>query len=196
MKKLILAISLILLSVSSFSRDMYTQEQVIQKLISTSKSIESFSCDFTQVREVAILSEPAVSKGLFQYRKDGRILWRYLTPEAYQLAFSKNEMLMTRNGKTEGISLSENPFMGHLRELLLGLMSGQQFEQNSQFKVSVLSFEPDIVLQMVPLQRQMKKIIREMEISFTSKDCLVSKVVIRNNDNSTTTISFSNRKLN
>lgn len=196
MKKLILVISFVLLSVISYSQERLTQEQVIQKLISTSKSIDSFSSDFTQVREVAILSEPAISKGLFQYRKDGRILWRYLSPTAYQVAFSKEEMLITRDGKSDSISFSENPYMGHLRELLLGLMSGQQFEQNSQLKVSVVSYDPDIVVNMVPLQRQLKKFIKEIEISFTAKDYLVSKVVLRNTDDSTTTINFSNRKLN
>lgn len=196
MKKLILVISFVLLSVISYSQERLTQEQVIQKLISTSKSIDSFSSDFTQVREVAILSEPAISKGLFQYRKDGRILWRYLSPAAYQVAFSKEEMLITRDGKSDSISFSENPYMGHLRELLLGLMSGQQFEQNSQLKVSVVSYDPDIVVNMVPLQRQLKKFIKEIEISFTAKDYLVSKVVLRNTDDSTTTINFSNRKLN
>lgn len=196
MKKLISVITFVLLSVFSFSQERLAQEQVIQKLISTSKSIESFSSDFTQVRDVAILSEPAISKGLFQYRKDGRILWRYLSPTAYQVAFAKDEMLITRDGKTDSINFSENPYMGQLRELLLGLMSGQQFEPNSQLKVSVVSYAPDIVVSMVPLQRQLKKFIKEIEISFTSKDYLVSKVTLRNTDDSTTTIIFSNRKLN
>lgn len=196
MKRFIPIIAAILLPFSAHAQDAQRQDETIKRIVEASAALESFSCDFEQVREIAILSEADVSKGQMQYRKDGRILWRYTSPEAYQIAFTKDAVVITRDGQTQNMSLADNPYLGGLRELLLGIMSGGQFAGDGQFEVSVVQYEPEIVVSMTPVRRQLRRLFKDVSISFSSKDFLVSRVILTDADGGSTRISFSNQKTN
>ena len=170
-------------------------QELLRKIAETSSAMTSFSADFKQVREVALLDAPAVSTGQMQYRNDGRILWRYITPSAYQIAFTPTEVRINKGGESQVMGLNDNPFFGQLRTLLLGIMSGEQLTGDGRFQISIAQTNPEIVVRMIPVQRQIKRMFSEMLISFSPENYVVSTVVMKETDGSSTTIIFSSVKV-
>ncbi|MGM9749347.1 MAG: outer membrane lipoprotein carrier protein LolA [Candidatus Cryptobacteroides sp.] len=171
------------------------EQELLRKIAETSSAMTSFSADFKQVREVSLLDEPAVSTGQMQYRNDGRILWRYITPSAYQIAFTPTEVRINKGTDSQVMGLDDNPFFGQLRTLLLGIMTGEQLTGDGKFQISIVRINPEIVVRMVPLQRQIKRMFSEMLISFSPENYVVSNVVMKETDGSSTTIIFSSVKV-
>ena len=188
--------ALILAPILSPAQNPSQQDEAIKRIIETSAAIESFSCDFRQVREVAILSEPDVSEGMMQYKRNGTIVWRYTSPSPYQVAFTRDAVVITRDGQVQNLSLSDNPYLGNLRELLLGIMGGGQFAPDGQFQLTVTQYEPETVVSMIPLRRQLKRLFSEIVMSFSAKTGLVSGVHLKEADGSSTKITFSNQTTN
>lgn len=171
-----------------------SDKELLELIAGKSASLSSFSADFIQEREVTILTDKQISRGHIQYRNDGRILWRYDSPSSYQMAFTTEDIRITRDGKTEVTSLSENPLMAQLRKLLLGVMSGEKITETDGFDVTVQRGAKEIVMSLVPKQRQLRKLFSSMEMRFTTADLLVSGIVMNEPDGSSTSITFTNRK--
>lgn len=69
-----------------------TLESVIRKVAEQQKKTRTIQADFTQEREVALLSRPEVSKGTFVYSKPNNVLWKYETPKPVTMLISKGVM--------------------------------------------------------------------------------------------------------
>ena len=173
-----------------------TDKDIIAALMKKAGEMKEFSAKFRQVRKVALLTDEVVSTGEMQYRNDGRIMWRYTSPKKQQIAFSAKDIRITEGTQTRIMALDENPYLGQLKDLLMGLMSGKQLDADGRFAVKVVKNDAkSITLSMTPVQRQLKKFISEVVITFTAPDSTVSEVVMKEPDGSSTTITFTDRKV-
>lgn len=173
-----------------------SDSDIIAALMKRAGEMKEFSAKFRQVRKVALLTDEVVSTGEMQYRNDGRIMWRYTSPKKQQIAFSAKDIRITEGTQTRIMALDENPYLGQLKDLLMGLMSGKQLDADGRFTVKVVKNDAkSITLSMTPVQRQLKKFISEVIITFTAPDSTVSEVVMKEPDGSSTTITFTDRKV-
>ena len=173
-----------------------TDKDIIAALMKKAGEMKEFSAKFRQVRKVALLTDEVVSTGEMQYRNDGRIMWRYTSPKKQQIAFSAKDIRITEGTQTRIMALDENPYLGQLKDLLMGLMSGKQLDADGRFVVKAVKNDAKfITLSMTPVQRQLKKFISEVVITFTAPDSTVSEVVMKEPDGSSTTITFTDRKV-
>lgn len=173
-----------------------SDSDIIEALMKRAGEMKEFSAKFRQVRKVALLTDEVVSTGEMQYRNDGRIMWRYTSPKKQQIAFSAKDIRITEGTQTRIVALDENPYLGQLKDLLMGLMSGKQLDADGRFTVKVVKNDAkSITLSMTPVQRQLKKFISEVVITFTAPDSTVSEVVMKEPDGSSTTITFTDRKV-
>ena len=173
-----------------------SDSDIIAALMKKAGEMKEFSAKFRQVRKVALLTDEVVSTGEMQYRNDGRIMWRYTSPKKQQIAFSAKDIRITEGTQTRIMALDENPYLGQLKDLLMGLMSGKQLDADGRFAVKVVKNDAkSITLSMTPVQRQLKKFISEVVITFTAPDSTVSEVVMKEPDGSSTTITFTEKKV-
>lgn len=167
---------------------------VLERLARKSAGLESFSASFVQTARSPMLKEPVVSKGEMQYRKDGRIMWRVTSPGSFQLGLTNDNIVITRGGTSETISYSDNPLYLQVKNLLMGLMSGEQLSGGGRFELSLTTGKEGTSVTMVPVQRQLKKMFSSFVISFTPDD-IVKQVVMNESDGGSTTIVFDDRKV-
>lgn len=173
-----------------------TDKDIIAALMKKAGEMKEFSAKFRQVRKVALLTDEVVSTGEMQYRNDGRIMWRYTSPKKQQIAFSAKDIRITEGTQTRILALDDNPYLGQLKDLLMGLMSGKQLDADGRFAVKAVKNDAKLItLSMTPVQRQLKKFISEVTITFTAPDSTVSEVVMKEPDGSSTTITFTDRKV-
>lgn len=194
MKRLILTLVALAAVLPAWTQGLSGEDRaLLESLSRKSASITSFTCQFRQVREVAILSEPAVSTGEMVYRNDGQVMWRYAEPERYQMAFTGKDIRISGDKGTRVLSYSDNPSLSQLRDILLGIMRGDQLADSGRFEMAVSRSDKVIRVRMVPLKRQLKRFFTELELTFTPEDLLVSSFMMKDKDGGTTTLHFTDR---
>lgn len=196
MKRCLVILSLILLVVPISAQTLSSHDtEVLQKIAKASADVKLLACDFKQVREVSIINDPEVSTGQMEYRSEGKILWKYLTPSAFQIAITQDEMVITRGTERRAIDLGSDPILNQVKELLLSILRGEQLTGAGRFQVSLTETPSETTVKLVPIPRQLKKLFSEIEITFKSKDYRVSAFQMKEQDGSTTKITFTTRKV-
>src|SRR5205814_1851546 len=56
-------------------------------------STKTLTATFTERKEISLLKEPVVSKGLFYYTKPDDVLWQYTDPNPSYFLISRDELL-------------------------------------------------------------------------------------------------------
>lgn len=172
------------------------EKAVLQKIAEASASIESLSCDFTQVRKVSILNGEEVSTGALQYRREGQLLWKYITPSQLQIAFTDDAVIISRGTNTQVMDIASNPFYGQIKDLLLGLLRGEQLlATGGRFGISVKESGSEVLVKLVPTARQLRKLFTNIELTFNASDYRVKSFVMNEQDGSSTAISFTSTKV-
>lgn len=169
--------------------------EILSQLASASASIKSFSCDFRQVQEVPMLEDAVISAGKMDYRSDGRIMWKYETPKLMQIAVTQDKIITTTDTGSKTVNLSDNPMMAQLREILLGVLSGKQFDTAGRFDCSIREDGSFVTVDMVPKSRQIKRVFSKMSCTFANSDKSIERVVLSDADGGITTITFTNKKI-
>ena len=77
----IFKISLLFLTTLIFLPPLLSAQSKLQRLETTIKKIEPFTCHFTQVYFDAFQNREAVSEGLFSFKQPGLMKWEYQSPE-------------------------------------------------------------------------------------------------------------------
>ncbi|MDX1582144.1 MAG: outer membrane lipoprotein carrier protein LolA, partial [Thermoanaerobaculia bacterium] len=67
-------------------------EEVLNEVDERQKNVETLRAEFTQTKELGMLAEPEVSKGVFVYEQPNRVLWRYVSPRPVSMAIADGQM--------------------------------------------------------------------------------------------------------
>lgn len=194
MKKTLLAL-LLFVPILCFAQTPQ-EKAVLQKIAEVSASIETLSCDFTQVRKVSILNGEEVSTGKLQYRREGQLLWKYITPSQFQIAFTDDAVIISRGTNTQVMDIASNPFYGQIKDLLLGLLRGEQLlATGGRFEISVKESGSEVQVILAPVARQLRKLFTDIELTFNASDYRVKSFVMNEQDGSSTAISFTSTKV-
>lgn len=194
MKKTLLAL-LLFIPILCFAQTPQ-EKAVLQKIAEVSASIETLSCDFTQVRKVSILNGEEVSTGKLQYRREGQLLWKYITPSQFQIAFTDDAVIISRGTNTQVMDIASNPFYGQIKDLLLGLLRGEQLlATGGRFEISVKESGSEVQVILAPVARQLRKLFTDIELTFNASDYRVKSFVMNEQDGSSTAISFTSTKV-
>jgi len=197
MKRISIIFSALLMALAPLAaQNQERTAAILSEVAAASASMKSFACDFRQVQVVPLLEEDVISTGKMDYRSDGRIMWKYETPKLQQIAITADKIITTSESGSKTVNLSENPMMAQVRELLLGVLSGKQFETADRFECSASESGRSVTVDMVPKPRQLKKLFSKMSFTFASSDKSIEKVVLFDADGGSTTITFTNKKIN
>ena len=88
---------LILFPIISFSQGFKTVKDTTalkQKIESMSKATTSIESDFTQEKNLSMLSEKIISKGHFVFKKENLLRWEYNTPSKYLIVINKDKVII------------------------------------------------------------------------------------------------------
>src|SRR4051812_9107030 len=63
-----------------------------QKIENMSKTVNSIESDFTQEKNLSMLSEKITSKGNFKFKKENMLRWEYNSPYKYLIVINKDKI--------------------------------------------------------------------------------------------------------
>ena len=148
------------------------------------------AADFVQIRHLAELDMDVESRGKMVSELDGRVRWQVDSPVASVTLIDSEKLLHYdgETGKTAVIELDKFPWLALLREALNDWFSGDPKRLAERFDVT--SPWPEI-LRLVPREAGLKKLCRQVDITFSVADGTISRIVITENAGDTLEMRFS-----
>ena len=164
----------------------------IEQMSKTSNSIES---DFTQEKNLSMLSEKIVSKGHFVFKKENLLRWEYNTPYKYLIVINKEKIWIKDDKKTSKYDMNSNKVFKEINDIMIACVQGNIFKS---VRLKVFYFENDkyYKLELVPLQKNMKESLKKINMYFDKNVTSVAKLDMIEPNDDYTTLEFINKKLN
>lgn len=166
-----------------------------QKIESMSKNTSSIESDFTQEKNLSMLSEKIVSKGHFVFKKDNLLRWEYNSPTKYLIVINKDKILIKDEKKTTKYDMNSNKVFKEINDIMLSCVQGTIFKSN-KFKTAYFENEKYYKLELKPLVKNMKDTFKTINLMFDKTVSSVVKIEMIEASEDVTTIDFLNKKLN
>ena len=165
------------------------------KFMSTAKSINSIKSDFTQEKNMNILSEKITSKGKFWFKKEDRVRMEYISPYQYLLVINKNDVTMKDGQKTNKFSAKSNKLFQQISRLTVDCIQGTAFA-NPDFKIRIFENSSSFLIEMNPVTGGLKEYFSSINIEVSKRDYSVLSIDMREQGGDNTLMRFSNKELN
>jgi len=198
LKQLFTALGL-LAGIFVFSQAQLTSEEIKNfksNVSSMSKKMTSLQCDFKQTKHLDFMENDVVSSGNLYYKSGSKIRWEYISPFSYYVIFNQEKMFVNDNGKKKQTDLSSSKLLKDLNRVMLGTVSGSGIFDEEKFTISYYKTGNDFLAKMVPTDKNYKKYITQIDLTFDGKSFHLKKMKSTEISLDYTLIEFSNHKKN
>lgn len=195
MKKLILLIFITHFGLAQNFKTVKDTAALRLKVEQMSKTVNSIESDFTQEKNLSLLSEKILSKGHFVFKKENLLRWEYNTPYKYLIVINKDKIWIKDEKKTAKYDMNSNKVFKEINDIMISCVQGNIFK-SGKFKVAYFENEKYYKLELTPLQKNMKESLKKINMYFDKSVTSVSKLDMIEPNDDYTTLEFINKKLN
>lgn len=199
MPRFILYLILVCLSPMAFAQTAYkTVKDTIllkSKIDNMSKQTNSIESDFTQVKNLSMLSEKITSKGHFWFQKQNNLRWEYSEPYKYTIVINKDKILIKDEGKVKKYDMNSNKVFKEINDIMISCVNGDILSSN-KFKIMYFENDKFYKLELSPNVKGMKESLKQINMYFDKNVTSVVKLDMLEPGDDATTIDFSNKKIN
>lgn len=199
MCKHIFTILIFLNGILGFSQTILTSDEAKtfkQNVSSVSKGMNSLQSDFTQTKHLDFMENVVKSSGKLFYKATSKIRWEYTAPFSYYVIFNNEKMFVNDSGKKKQVETSSSKLLKDINKIMLSTVNGSGFFDDSKFKISYYKSGTDYLVKMLPTDKNYKKYIQQIELTFDGKTFLLKKMKTIEPSADYTLIEFSNQKKN
>lgn len=166
------------------------------KVDKMSKETNSLQSDFTQIKNLSILSEKITSKGSFWFMKQNNLRWEYTDPYKYIIVINKDKILIKdENNKVRKYDMSANKVFKEINDIMISCVNGDILKSN-KFSIHYYENDKSFKLELIPLAKSMKESLKKINMYFDKSVTSVIKLEMIENGDDSTIIDFTNKKLN
>lgn len=177
-------------------KEMKDTAAFVKKLNGMTSMLKTIESEFVQQKNMAMLNEKIISKGMFYFKKTNRIRWQYNEPYEYLVIIDNNKVVVKDENKTNKFDVRSNKIFRKVNDLMSDCMQGSILSKRSEYKLEYYENEQYYMVRMFPLNGGMKDFIEKIEIHFDKKDLSVSKINMIEPTGDNTMINFKNKKIN
>ncbi|MFN2367108.1 MAG: outer membrane lipoprotein carrier protein LolA [Desulfurivibrionaceae bacterium] len=169
-------------------------ENFLQKVEESSAAMDSFSCDFTQVKHLAIFAQPVEFSGHLSLRRPDKLRWEFVEPLPSVIVLNGNRGLKCSDrGPVRKFSLDSDPVMKLVATQLWAWTSGSYRELRDDFE---FAFLPGPALVLSPRREDMASFIGEIKVLFDPDYLQPLEVEISEPGEDRTLLYFTNYRRN
>ena len=174
-------------------------KKMVETINKATAAVKIIQCDFTQVRQSAMLKEKMTSKGKMSF--SGRNLkWEYTEPNKFALTVKEEngqqQVYIQQEGKTKKADGQSGQLFKGIAQIVMGSVTGTALSDNGDFSVEMYSQGDIWVAKLTPKQAKLKKMFTSIHLYFNEKHNAVTKVEMKEANGDGTVITFANVKLN
>ena len=200
MRKIILLV--LILAAAFTSQAQYAGYSAVADLVkfktafsaATQKTI-SIKADFTQDKNLAMLSEKITSKGNFWFKKDNRVRMEYNQPFKYLMILNKDKVFVKDGQKESKVSTKSNKMFQQINKLMIDCMQGTMLA-NTDFKTRVFENKNSALVELTPVIKGMKELFKSINVVVDKKDFSVTSIEMQEISGDNTIMRFTNKELN
>ena len=159
------------------------------------KKTETIKSDFTQEKNLSMLSEKIVSKGKFWFKKDNLLRMEYNKPFEYLMILNKDNMYIKDGQKESKVSTKSNKLFQQINKITVDCVQGTVFS-NPDFVTKVYENKGTYIVEMSPVGKALKEFFKTIDVIINKDDYEVSTIEMNENSGDNTIIHFTNRELN
>lgn len=161
----------------------------------TALKATSIKSDFTQDKNLSMLSEKITSKGNFWFKKDSRVRMEYTQPFKYLMILNKDKVYVKDGAKESKVSTKSNKMFQQINKIMIDCMQGTMLD-NSDFKTRVFDNKTSALVELTPVTKGMKEMFKSINVVVDKKDFSVTSIQMLELSGDNTIMRFTNKELN
>lgn len=166
-----------------------------KKITEASTKISTIQCDFTQEKNMSMLSEKAVSKGKFYFKKESKVRLEYLVPVKNLIVMNTGKMLMKDDKKTSQMDMHRSKVFQQLNNIIVGSINGSLFN-GKDFTVSLSETNSQVKVELKPISKMLKSFLSTIVLVLDKKDFTATRIEMNEASGDNTILSFSAKEIN
>jgi outer membrane lipoprotein-sorting protein len=168
----------------------------ISKIENASAVLTTLQCSFTQTKNIAVLEETIVSKGKLRFKKENMLSWEYLSPYYYLFALNGDKVYIKNDTKTSEFDTKSNALFKEISLLLMNSIGGTGLIDPKKFDAAFYENASLVQVRLTPKNKALKSFLTNINLCFDKKTYLVLTIEMIEPSGDTSTIVFSEVKLN
>ncbi len=164
-------------------------------LAKTAKETRTIQSDFVQEKNLSVLSEKIITKGSFMFKKDNMLRWQYTDPFQYLIIMNKNKVYIKDDSRENKYDMQSNKMFQEINNMIVNSVQGNVLN-SKDYHIKYYQNEKYYLVDLTPLNKNMKGFLKTISLYFDKKDFTVSKLTMTEPSGDYTNIAFINKKVN
>ncbi|OWP85343.1 cell envelope biogenesis protein LolA [Flavobacterium davisii] len=156
------------------------------------KTIKTIKTDFVQYKHMDFLSKDIESSGKMFFKLPNLLNWQYNKPYQYSIVFKNNKVFINDQGKKSTV---DGKLFEKINKMIIGSVSGNMFD-DKEFAITYFKTKDNYIVKLLSKANQVKKYIKQIELSFPKDDPSVSQVKLIEPSDDFTKIVFKSKQIN
>jgi len=166
-----------------------------KKITEASQKLVTIQCDFTQEKNLSMLSEKAISKGRFYFKKESNVRLEYLAPSKNLIVMNSGKLLMKDDKKTTQMDMHRNRAFQQLNNIIVGSINGNLFN-GKDFSARFYEADKQVKIELRPLSKTLKGFLSTIVIVLEKKDFTANRIEMNETSGDNTILSFNTKEIN
>ena len=154
-------------------------ESFRQRLAVENRQFATIECDFVQYKYLVIMDEPLVSSGKFYFRQDDKVRLDYVQPSPYLIVLNGQKVKIATGGKNNVYDVSSYQMVTVMKTMLSSCLLGDFSGAGRDYRMSVSEDGTVYHVEIEPLNRNIRRYLQKVEITFDKKDLSVNQLAVR-----------------
>lgn len=166
-----------------------------KKFTEQATALQTIKSNFTQEKNINVLSEKIISKGEFYFKKQNKVRMEYTSPYKYLLIIDNEKVIIRDEQKTNTFSSKSNMMFERINKIILDCIQGTAMD-NKDFTAKVYESDSQYLLILTPQKKAFKELFANISIYIEKKDYSVFKMDMEEPSGDNTVITFTNKQFN
>lgn len=166
-----------------------------QRFAEVAQKTNSLKSDFTQEKELGMVSERIVSKGRFWFKKPNLLRMEYSKPFDYLMILNKDNVYIKDGQKESRVSTRSNKVFKQINKIVLDCIQGAALN-NPSFNSAVYESKTNYIVSLSPVGKDLKDFFKTINITISKTDYDVDVIEMLEKSGDSTTLRFTNKETN
>jgi outer membrane lipoprotein-sorting protein len=162
---------------------------------SQSAKVLSIESSFTQEKILTALTEKITSTGKFWFKRSNKVRIEYVKPFSYVMVMNDDKMLVRDNQKENRVNVKSNKLFQQVNRIMIDCVQGTILD-SKDFATKVFENDKNYLLEMTPVSKSLREFFQTIVLKVDKKDYSVSVIEMNEPSGDTTSILFTDKKLN
>jgi outer membrane lipoprotein-sorting protein len=172
-----------------------SEQDFRKKMVGAANAIQTIKSDFTQEKNINVLSEKIVSKGTFVFKKQNKVRMEYVHPFKYLMVIDQDKVIIKDEQKTNSFSSKSNKLFATLNRIIIDCAQGTAVD-NKDFSPEFFENERQYLLVLKPQKKELKEFFSGINIFLEKQDFSINHLDMQEASGDNTVITFTNKQFN